>query len=156
MNNRYFWTFLYTFWVFGCRGDSNNHPKHIFSCWIIGKYHWKDTWSADFLAGQIDVIKNFAIITNVIIKRVHCTQVRYKLTKFLLLFQPKDLWYFSYFSAKTCCGYSLYAKTCCGYSLEAPHMFSSRNQKNIYPILPFIWSCAFLATCPERQYNMTK
>ena len=28
--------------------------------------------SADFCADQIDVIANFAVITNVVIKRVHC------------------------------------------------------------------------------------
>ena len=32
----------------------------------------KHTRSADFRADQIDIIKNFAVITNVIIKRVHC------------------------------------------------------------------------------------
>ena len=31
-----------------------------------------NTRSADFCADQIDVITNFAVITNVIIKRVHC------------------------------------------------------------------------------------
>ena len=32
----------------------------------------KNTRSADFCADQIDVITNLAVITNVIIKRVHC------------------------------------------------------------------------------------
>ena len=32
----------------------------------------KNTRSADFCADRIDVIANFAIITNVVIKRVHC------------------------------------------------------------------------------------
>ena len=32
----------------------------------------KNTRSADFCADQIDVITNFAVITNVDIKRVHC------------------------------------------------------------------------------------
>ena len=31
--------------------------------------------SADFCAVQIDVITNFAVITNVVIKRVHCSRV---------------------------------------------------------------------------------
>ena len=33
----------------------------------------KNTPSADFCANQIDVIMNFAVITNVVIKRVHRT-----------------------------------------------------------------------------------
>ena len=33
----------------------------------------KNTQSTDFCADQIDVIMNFAVITNVVIKRVHCT-----------------------------------------------------------------------------------
>ena len=32
----------------------------------------KNTRSADFCADQIDVITNFAVITNVVIKRIHC------------------------------------------------------------------------------------
>ena len=32
----------------------------------------KNTWSADFCADRIDVITNFADITNVVIKRVNC------------------------------------------------------------------------------------
>ena len=34
----------------------------------------KNTRSADFCADHIDVITNFADITNVVIKRVHCTR----------------------------------------------------------------------------------
>ena len=33
----------------------------------------KNTRSADFCADRIDVITNFAVITNVVIKRVRCT-----------------------------------------------------------------------------------
>ena len=33
----------------------------------------KKTRSADFCADQIDAITNFAVITNVVIKRVHCS-----------------------------------------------------------------------------------
>ena len=33
----------------------------------------KNTQSADFCADQIDVITNFAVIMNVLIKRVYCT-----------------------------------------------------------------------------------
>ena len=33
----------------------------------------KKTRSADFCADRIDVITKFAVITNVVIKRVHCT-----------------------------------------------------------------------------------
>ena len=32
----------------------------------------KNPQSADFCADHIDVITNFAVITNVVIKRVHC------------------------------------------------------------------------------------
>ena len=32
----------------------------------------KNTRSADFCENRIDVITNFAVITNVLIKRVHC------------------------------------------------------------------------------------
>ena len=32
----------------------------------------KNTRSADFCADQINVIKNIVVITNVILKRVHC------------------------------------------------------------------------------------
>ena len=32
----------------------------------------KNTRSADFCGDQIDVIMNIAVITNVVIKRVHC------------------------------------------------------------------------------------
>ena len=32
----------------------------------------KNTRSADFYADRIDVITNFAVKTNVVIKRVHC------------------------------------------------------------------------------------
>ena len=32
----------------------------------------KNTRSTDFFADLIDVITNFAVITNVVIKRVHC------------------------------------------------------------------------------------
>ena len=35
----------------------------------------KNTRSADFCSDQIDVIKNFAVITNVVIKRVHCIKL---------------------------------------------------------------------------------
>ena len=35
----------------------------------------KKTRSADVWADRIDVITNFAVITNVVIKRVHCTYV---------------------------------------------------------------------------------
>ena len=33
----------------------------------------KNTRSADFCAAKVDVITNFAVITNVVIMRVHCT-----------------------------------------------------------------------------------
>ena len=36
----------------------------------------KNTLSADFCEDQIDVTTDFAVITNVIIKRVHCSLIR--------------------------------------------------------------------------------
>ena len=39
----------------------------------------KKTQSADFCADQTDVITNFAVITNVVIKRVHCIMSLLKL-----------------------------------------------------------------------------
>ena len=35
----------------------------------------KNTRSADFCADRIDVITNFAVITNAVIKRVHCMSI---------------------------------------------------------------------------------
>ena len=37
----------------------------------------KNTRSAEFCADRIDVITNFAVITNVVIKRVHCITLTY-------------------------------------------------------------------------------
>ena len=34
--------------------------------------------SADFCADRIDVITNFAVITNVVKKRAHCTKIQSK------------------------------------------------------------------------------
>ena len=52
------------------RGVSNKYPKHMFSQRITWDCQLKNTRSADFLADRIDVITNFAVITNVVIKRV--------------------------------------------------------------------------------------
>ena len=41
----------------------------------------KKTRSADFCADGIDVVTNFVVITNVVIKRVHCTR---SIRRFLL------------------------------------------------------------------------
>ena len=38
-----------------------------------GTANEKNTRSADFCADRIDVMTNFAVITNAVIKRVHCT-----------------------------------------------------------------------------------
>ena len=53
------------------RGDSNKYTKHMFPEEKHGNIN-KNTRSADFCADQIDVITNFAVITNVVITRVHC------------------------------------------------------------------------------------
>ena len=37
----------------------------------------KNTRSADFCADRIDVITDFVVITNVVIKRVHCTKYEF-------------------------------------------------------------------------------
>ena len=58
------------------RGDSNKDPKRMFSQRITSDtFDKKNTRSADFCADRIEVITNFAVITNVVIKRVHCTIV---------------------------------------------------------------------------------
>ena len=58
------------------------------------------------------------------------------------LFSIQKYWYFSYFSTKTCCGYSLEAPHR-GASNEYPqHTFSWRNKKNIYRIPSLIWTYA--------------
>ena len=56
------------------RGDSKIHKTHVFLKDNRG-ISMKNTRSADFCADRIDVITNFAVITNVVIKRVHCTDV---------------------------------------------------------------------------------
>ena len=43
----------------------------MFSWRIKREYQLKKTRSADFCADKVDVITNFAVITNVVIKRVH-------------------------------------------------------------------------------------
>ena len=54
------------------QGDSNKYTKRMFSWGIKWEYRWKNRRSADFCPDQIDVITKFAVITNVVIKRVHC------------------------------------------------------------------------------------
>ena len=58
--------------IIKCLGDSNKYTKRMFSWRITWEYQWKNTRSADFFADQIDVITDFAVITNVVIKGVHC------------------------------------------------------------------------------------
>ena len=61
------------------RGDSKKCPRRMFSQRITRDCQQKYTRSADFCADRIDVITNvvvitnFAVITIVVIKRVHCT-----------------------------------------------------------------------------------
>ena len=56
------------------RGDSNKYPKRMFSLrktWgCQGKIHHPLIFVQIGL--RIDVITNFAVITNAVIKRVHC------------------------------------------------------------------------------------
>ena len=54
------------------RGDSNKYLKRMFSQRITWYCQLKNTRSADFCAERIDVIMSFAVITNAVIKRVHC------------------------------------------------------------------------------------
>ena len=61
------------FCVFARRGDSNKYPERMISPKITWDCQCKNTRSADFSADRIDVITNFAVITNTVIKRVHCT-----------------------------------------------------------------------------------
>ena len=53
------------------RGDSYKYPNRMFSQRIKWDSMKKYT-IADFCADQIDVITNFAVITNAIINSVHC------------------------------------------------------------------------------------
>ena len=46
---------------------------HVFLKNNVGLSMKKNTRSADFCADRIDVITDFAVITNVVIKRVHCS-----------------------------------------------------------------------------------
>ena len=60
------------------RGNSYKYPKRMFPLRITWNYivlMEKKTRSADVWADRIDVITNFAVITNVVIKRDHCTYV---------------------------------------------------------------------------------
>ena len=53
-------------------GNSNKDTKRMFFRRITWEFQCKITRSADFYAEGIDVITDFAVITNVIIKTVHC------------------------------------------------------------------------------------
>ena len=58
------------------RGDSNKYKRNMFFLKNNMGISMKNTQSADNCADQIDVITNFAVIMNVVIKRVkrvHCT-----------------------------------------------------------------------------------
>ena len=52
------------------QGDSFRYQKHVFSKNNMG-LSIKTSRSADFFADRIDIINNFAVITNVAIKRAH-------------------------------------------------------------------------------------
>ena len=54
------------------RGDSNKYQNVCFPKEQHGTVNEKNTRSAGFCADQIDVITNFSILMNVVIKRVHC------------------------------------------------------------------------------------
>ena len=74
------------------RVDSNKHTKCMF-CWRIKwEYQWKNTRSADFCADQIDVITNFAVIMNVVIKRVHCIFLLLVVGKIISIFHVCMVW----------------------------------------------------------------
>ena len=53
------------------RGDFNKYINRMFSR-INCEYQWKNIRSADFCADKIDIIMNFVVIMNVVIKRIHC------------------------------------------------------------------------------------
>ena len=54
------------------RGDSKNTQNVCFPEEEHGNINKNNTRSIAFCADQIGVITNFAVITNVVIKRVHC------------------------------------------------------------------------------------
>ena len=55
------------------QGDSNKYTQRMFSCRISMK---RNTRSAGFWVDQIDLIMNFALITNVVTKRAHCIVIK--------------------------------------------------------------------------------
>ena len=57
------------------RGDSTQYPKCMFSQRITWDCQWKDTRCADFCADRIDIITDFAVIMNIVIKRGHCNTI---------------------------------------------------------------------------------
>ena len=57
------------------RGDSNKYPKAYVFKKNSTRLSIKSTRSADFCADRIDVITNFAVITNAVIKRAHCKKL---------------------------------------------------------------------------------
>ena len=57
------------------RGDSNKKTKRIFSGRIKWETNENKPRSADFCADRIEVITKFAVVTNVVIKRVHCKRI---------------------------------------------------------------------------------
>ena len=82
-----FLKFIRFVYLLESRGDSNKYPGRMFSYRITWDCQRKYTRSADFCADRIDVITNFAVITNVVIKRVHmklhCYNVWWHQNKFI-------------------------------------------------------------------------
>ena len=58
------------------QGDSYKYQQSMFSLRITWDCHWKNIQSANFCTSRIDVITNFAVITNAVIKSDHCTRMR--------------------------------------------------------------------------------
>ena len=55
------------------RGDSDKYQKTYFLKKNMGLLMKKNTRTTDLSADRIDVLTNFSVITNEVIKRVHCT-----------------------------------------------------------------------------------
>ena len=58
------------------RGDSENTQNVCFPEEKNGNINKNNTRSIAFCEDQINIMTNFAVITNVVIKRVHCTPQR--------------------------------------------------------------------------------
>ena len=92
------------------RGDSNKYPRRIFSKGITRDCQRKYTRSADFCAARIDVITNYAVITNVVIKRVQCSYLKSNIDNEIVIFLRRCAFAGRLYKQKTGCNVNVYNK----------------------------------------------